>query len=284
MYIVACHWIFCISDYHVAPHSVSFLCMRSLLLGTKMPTVWQHFGFWAWCYAKLSNKLRFLLLIPFFMFQGCKKTEKSSSSVRLWTGSSFFLPFTSWSSRAWCLDVVCSVDNLCPSRQASWRDVVSTPGPLAKFVQWSHSSNSMITLDFAFAIRIIMTCMVMMTIYITSMEAREAHIAHRKKLKRRDDDDVSITPHCTLGRHEHEEVALEHPHVKQIFYLIAWHIGVIDAKWYVKPRLTYWFEEYFFNIYTRDVFCDILRMRRRTFDMLVHDLWPFIQGQYTHWR
>ena len=39
-----------------------------------------------------------------------------------------------------------------------------------------------------------------------------------------------------------------------------------------------------FNIYTPDMFYDILRMRRRTFDRLVHDLRPFIQGQFTHWR
>jgi hypothetical protein len=45
-----------------------------------------------------------------------------------------------------------------------------------------------------------------------------------------------------------------------------------------------WFEEYLFNIYTPDMFYDILRMRRRTFDQLVHDLRPFIEGQHTHWR
>jgi hypothetical protein len=32
------------------------------------------------------------------------------------------------------------------------------------------------------------------------------------------------------------------------------------------------------------MFYDILRMRRRTFDRLVQDLRPFIQGQHTHWR
>ena len=77
---------------------------------------------------------------------------------------------------------------------------------------------------------------------------------------------------------------MEHPHVKQIFELLAWHIGVMDARWYVKPRSTCWFEEYLFNIYTPDMFYDILRMRRRTFDRLVVGLRPFIQGQHTHWR
>ena len=32
------------------------------------------------------------------------------------------------------------------------------------------------------------------------------------------------------------------------------------------------------------MFYDILRMRRRTFDRLVNDLRPFIEGQHTHWR
>ena len=72
--------------------------------------------------------------------------------------------------------------------------------------------------------------------------------------------------------------------MKQIYDLIAWHIGVLDAKWYVKPRSTCWFDEYLFNIYTPNMFYDILRMRRRTFDRLVNDLRPFIQGQPTHWR
>lgn len=31
------------------------------------------------------------------------------------------------------------------------------------------------------------------------------------------------------------------------------------------------------------MFYDILRIQRRTFDKLVHDLRPFIQGQHTHW-
>ena len=67
--------------------------------------------------------------------------------------------------------------------------------------------------------------------------------------------------------------------------LLAWHVGVLDARWYVKPKSTCWFEEYLFNIYTPDMFYDILRMRRRTFDRFVHDdLRPFIQGQQTHWR
>ena len=87
-----------------------------------------------------------------------------------------------------------------------------------------------------------------------------------------------------FARHEHEEDALEHPHSRQVIDLLAWHIGLENARWYVKPRSICWFEEYLFNIYTADMFYDILRMRRRTFDRLVHDLRPFIQGQHTHWR
>ena len=76
---------------------------------------------------------------------------------------------------------------------------------------------------------------------------------------RRNEDDVYISLHNQLG-HEHEDDALKHPYVKQVFDLLAWHIGVVDAKWYVQPRSTCWFEEYFFNIYTSDMFYDILRM------------------------
>ena len=66
--------------------------------------------------------------------------------------------------------------------------------------------------------------------------------------------------------------------------IVAWHIQALDAKWYVKPRSTCWFDEYLFNIYTPNMFYDILRMRRVTFDRLVHDLRLFIQGQATHKR
>jgi hypothetical protein len=72
--------------------------------------------------------------------------------------------------------------------------------------------------------------------------------------------------------------------MKQVFDIFSWHIGVLNARWYVKPRSTCWFEESLFEIYTPDMFYDILRMNRRTFDRLVNDLRPYIQGQDTHWR
>ena len=97
-------------------------------------------------------------------------------------------------------------------------------------------------------------------------------------------DGGPISARLALGRHKHKENALKHPEVKQIMDLLAWHIGVEDSRWYVKPRSTCWFEEYLFHIYTPDMFYDILRMRRKTFDRIVHDLRPFIQGQPTHWR
>ena len=120
--------------------------------------------------------------------------------------------------------------------------------------------------------------------YTTSTEASEGYLAHRNKLRRRNnEEDVSISL-CNQLEHEHKDDALQHPHVKQVFDLLAWHIGVAGAEWYVKPRSTCWFEEYLFNIYTPDIFYDILRIRRKTFDRLVRDLWPFRQGQHTHWR
>ena len=84
--------------------------------------------------------------------------------------------------------------------------------------------------------------------------------------------------------HVTDEDETELPHHSQIYNLVARHLSAHDARWYVKPRSTCWFEEYLFQIYTPDMFYDILRMRRATFDRLVQNLRPFIQGQSTHWR
>lgn len=111
-----------------------------------------------------------------------------------------------------------------------------------------------------------------------------AHYVRRKKLRRSaQEDDSNATP-SWLSRHVPEEEELQHPHDKQVIDLLAWQVQVLDARWYVKPRSTCWFEEYLFKIYTPDMFYDILRMRRRTFDRLVEDLRPFIEGQTTRWR
>lgn len=119
-------------------------------------------------------------------------------------------------------------------------------------------------------------CVVTLTMHISYTEASEAYIAQRRKRRRREGEELYLAQHHTTEVHELEDNALHLRHVKQIFDLIAWHIGVLDAKWYVKPRSTCWFNEYLFNIYTPEMFYDILRMRRRTFDRLVNDLRPFI--------
>ena len=124
----------------------------------------------------------------------------------------------------------------------------------------------------------------MLSMYITSMEASTCHLAQRKKLRRNEVDDVAESTGSALRHSGIEEDELDHPHDKQFIDILAWHVGVLDARWYVKPRSTCWFDEYLFNIYTPDMFYDILRMRKRTFDRLVNDLRPFIQGQQTHWR
>ena len=146
----------------------------------------------------------------------------------------------------------------------------------------------MLEIDTTNVIRMVMACIdicvVMLAMFTTSNEASEAHIAQRRKLRRTVVDELSMTPHRMVALHDTEDIPMEHPHVKQIFDLIAWHIGILNTKWYVKPRSTCWFNEYLFNIYTPDMFYDILRMRRRTFDRLVNDLRPYIQGQPTHWR
>ena len=142
--------------------------------------------------------------------------------------------------------------------------------------------------DIASTIHVAMACIDMcvfiLAMHTSTTEAREVRIAHRKRLRRSDINEWATVSHNTLGQHEHEEDALERAHVKQIFDLISWHIANLSAKWYVKPTSTCWFEEYLFNIYTPEMFYDILRMRRRTFDRLVNDLRPFISGQHTHWR
>ena len=120
--------------------------------------------------------------------------------------------------------------------------------------------------------------------YITSMQASASHYAKRKKLRRRDESAGSMAATWSLTGYGSEEDAPANPHYRQIADLLAWHASVLNSRWYVKPRSICWFNEYLFNIYTPDMFYDILRMRRRTFDRLVHDLRPYIAGQHTHWR
>ena len=125
---------------------------------------------------------------------------------------------------------------------------------------------------------------VMLCMQTSAMEATRTNFSHKKKTKRDDHGLCSDLGNTSYPQLESNEDDLQHPHEKQMHDLVAWHIQGLDAKWYVKPRSTCWFEEYLFNIYTPDMFYDILRMRRVTFDRLVHDLRPFIQGQATHWR
>ena len=138
------------------------------------------------------------------------------------------------------------------------------------------------------SIPMIMACIGMsvaiMHMYTTSAEASIAQLAYKKQRKIRNEDHVVDAAPNPFGKHEPKEDELEHPHTRGLFDLLAWHVHLVDAKWYVKPRSTCWFEEYLFNIYTLDMFHNILRMRRTTFDHLVNDLRPFIQGQHTHWR
>ena len=124
----------------------------------------------------------------------------------------------------------------------------------------------------------------LMHIHTTTMDADRAQLAHRKKKQKIIEADGNAGPSFSSRIYDHHEDTWEHPHEKHILDLIAWHIRTLDSKWYVKPRSTCWFEEYLFNIYTPDMFYDILRMRRRTFDRLVHELRPHIQGQHMHWR
>jgi hypothetical protein len=152
----------------------------------------------------------------------------------------------------------------------------------------AQNSGSVMTPAIASVIRTLLTCIdicvVIMTMHIATTEARGGDNAQRKKLRKSNAEGEYVSPLAKAMRHEPEEGAYGDLHVKHLMDLIAWHIEVWTTKWYVKPRSTCWFQEYLFNIYTPDMFYDILRMRRRTFDRLVQDLRPFIQGQHTHWR
>lgn len=149
-----------------------------------------------------------------------------------------------------------------------------------------HSQRSTNTFNLQAALRTVITyidiCMVMLSMYITSTEASTSHLAQRKKSRRGVENVVNGSTYLALRQYDEDEGELEHPHNKQLIDILAWYAGVLDDRWYVKPISTCWFEEYLFNIYTLDMFYDILRMRRRTFDRLVSDLRPFIQGQQTH--
>jgi hypothetical protein len=124
----------------------------------------------------------------------------------------------------------------------------------------------------------------MIVMHITTTESSEVHLAHRRKLRRMCEGDVSTSTQDTGEAHDEEDEAFRRIHGKQVVDLLACHVHAMHGRWYVKPRSTCWFEEYLFNIYTPDMFYDILRMRRHTFDRLVQDLRPHIQGQHTHWR
>ena len=162
------------------------------------------------------------------------------------------------------------------------------PPPATNPLHIPTSSNSMDALGVSTIVPILLACIDMcvatVALHTTSTEACEAQFAQRKKTRRGEEVGCSSSPHSELRRRGDEEEELDHHHVQQIFDLLAWHIGVLDARWWVKPRSTCWFEEYLFNIYTPEMFYDILRMRRRTFDRLVECLRPHIQGQHTHWR
>lgn len=68
----------------------------------------------------------------------------------------------------------------------------------------------------------------MIAMYITTTDASEGHFAHRKKLRRTSEDEVYISRQNPSSRQEPKDDALEDPHAKQIFDLLAWHIALED--------------------------------------------------------
>ena len=77
---------------------------------------------------------------------------------------------------------------------------------------------------------------------------------------------------------------LKHLHNKQVMDLVAWHVGVLDDHWYIKPRSSCWFDKFIFQRYTLKQFYRIMHMRRCTFHCLCKDLKPYMQGQPSKWK
>lgn len=107
-------------------------------------------------------------------------------------------------------------------------------------IQHTPDSDTTIVLSQAFRtlLACIDICVVVLSMYITSTEASTYHLAQRKKSKREGEDDVSGSAHMALRGGGVEEDGLEHPHYKQVFDLLAWHVGVLNDRWYIKPRST----------------------------------------------
>jgi hypothetical protein len=81
------------------------------------------------------------------------------------------------------------------------------------------------------AIPVIMACIDMsvaiMHMYTTTTEASRAQLAYKKRAKIwNDDHGLDIAPN-PFARHEPEEDELEHPHTKELFDLLAWHVNVL---------------------------------------------------------
>ena len=129
-----------------------------------------------------------------------------------------------------------------PSPPSGAVPVLGRGGPASIPLDTPTTSMSMPALDIPTAIRMVITCIdicvVMLTTYTASAEASREYIAHRRRFRRRGLGEAPSSSNAELRRRDEEEDALEHPHVKQMVDLIAWHIGAIDAKWYVKPRST----------------------------------------------
>ena len=97
------------------------------------------------------------------------------------------------------------------------------------------------TLDVPTAIHKLLTCidicMVMMSMYITSTDARAGVLSHRKKLRNGLEENVDDRANMTYTRRDNQEEELEHPHVKQNLDLLAWHVGVLMQDGMSKPDL-----------------------------------------------
>ena len=96
------------------------------------------------------------------------------------------------------------------------------------------SPTSVATLDVPTAIHTLLTCIDMcvaiMSMYITSTDARAGVLPQRKKWRVGLEVSGQEMAHMASTRRDTEEEELEDPHAKQVLDLIAWHVGVLGAR------------------------------------------------------
>jgi hypothetical protein len=70
----------------------------------------------------------------------------------------------------------------------------------------------------------------MIVMHITTTDSSEAHIAQRKKLRRRCEGDPSTSTQNTEDAHDEENGEFRLLHVKQMVDLLSWSVGAMNGR------------------------------------------------------